>query len=258
MDCIPRVVREPSGQISNNHSQMKPSITFVSSALALALFTQAAAQHAHTGLNAAAVAVSEPADTRGLSVEALKALGAFMSKAGSALASDDLAGYTALQSSVRGAYHDLADVDSSLASRLTGNLVDPLPARTDIKEARKDYVRFSTTVADALRERKLVRAANLRIFECKMAPEIGTGRWLQAESVAKNPFFGSSMLKCGTELDLVARALPAGHPPIGHLSTAEKAQYGSSAKKAGDAGCGSCGMSKEAMAAGEPCEHDKK
>lgn len=238
---------------------MKPSFAFISCAFALALFTQAAAQHAHTGPNAATTSVApETAELSRLSAEALKALGVSMSQAGAALASDDLAGYKALQDSARGAYHDLADVDPSLASQLTGNLADPLPARAEIKEARKDYVRFSTAVADALRERKLVRAANLRVFECKMAPEVGTGRWLQAESVAKNPFFGSSMLKCGTELDRVARALPAGHPPIGHLTAAEKAQYTAPAKKASDGGCGSCGMSKEAMAAGEPCEHDKK
>jgi Cu(I)/Ag(I) efflux system membrane fusion protein len=239
---------------------MKSSLTLHSCALALALFTRAFAQHAHEGLDTASKPAAGPGPTiaQGLSAEALKTLGVSMSKAGAALASDDLAGYKALQGSVRGAYHDLADIDSPLAAQLATDLVDPLPARADIKEARKDYVRFSTAVADALRERKLVRAANLRVFECRMAPEIGTGRWLQAESVAKNPFFGSSMLKCGTELDRVARALPAGHPPIGHLTAAEKAQYTAPAKKASDGGCGSCGMSKEAMAAGEPCEHDKK
>lgn len=238
---------------------MKIAPIISSCALALTLYTPVGAQHVHG--DSAPIDSAKPAaavEAAALSSEALKALGIAMSNAGAALAADDLAGYQSLRPAVRSAYHDLADIDHGVAERLAANLSDPLPDRADLKAARSDFVRFSTAVADALRERKLVRAANLRLFECKMAPEVGTGRWLQAEAAAKNPFFGSSMLKCGTELDRVARALPAGHPPIGNLSPAEKARYSAPAKKASDGGCGSCGMSKEAMAAGEPCEHDKK
>ncbi|MBA3849358.1 MAG: hypothetical protein C0502_05105 [Opitutus sp.] len=238
---------------------MKLTPFLSSCAIALTLLTQARAQHVHGDSMDAPKPAATSRDAN-LSSEALKALGVSMSKAGNALAADDLAGYRALRPAVRSAYHDLADADPALAERLSKNASDPLPDRPDIKEARKDYVRFSTAVADALRERKLVRAANLRLFECKMAPEIGTGRWLQTESAARNPFFGSSMLKCGVELDRIAKALPSGHPPIEHLSPDEKAKYAGAAKPAAatDGGCGSCGMSKEAMAAGEPCEHGKK
>jgi Cu(I)/Ag(I) efflux system membrane fusion protein len=116
-------------------------------------------------------------------------------------------------------------------------------------------------VTDAVRSKKVHLAANLRIFECTMAPEIGTGRWLQREASAKNPFYGSAMLKCGVELDrkAAARALPPGHPPIEGLTPADYARYaGAKPTPAASDGCGSCGMSKEAMAAGEPCEHGKK
>lgn len=243
---------------------MKPGNLILLCTLGFALSIPVArAQHTHAEAAPAPAAKTAAANTAGapMSAEALKTLAVAMSNLAAALANDDLAAYSALQPTVRGAFHDLADVDAALATALSANLADPLPLRSNLADARKEFGRFSTAVVDAVRERKLLRATNLRLFECKMAPEIGTGRWLQSGSVAQNPFFGSAMLKCGTELDRpVAKGLPAGHPPIGHLTDAEKARYSgaNAAKPAGDSGCGGCGMSKEAMAAGEPCEHDHK
>jgi Cu(I)/Ag(I) efflux system membrane fusion protein len=61
----------------------------------------------------------------------------------------------------------------------------------------------------------------------------------------------------------MSMVLPPGHPPIDQVSVASylRAQATpapAAGKPAGDGSCGSCGMSKAAMAAGEPCEHDKK
>jgi Cu(I)/Ag(I) efflux system membrane fusion protein len=127
----------------------------------------------------------------------------------------------------------------------------------------------------------LTDETGLHAFECSMAK----ARWLQRDSGTKNPFYGEKMLTCGDEITepeaapktgmtqvappLDAKAmvggLPPGHPPIGGtMSVADylRAQPGiaSNDTKAGAAGegCGSCGMSAAAMAAGEPCEHDKK
>lgn len=237
------------------------TIPLLSCVVAFAITADAVAQHTHPPAGPTpAPSPSAQAEARAaLGAEAVKTLGVTMSRAGAALAKDDFAAYQALQPAIRDAYHDLADIEPALAESISSSFADPLPVRPEIAAARRDFARFSTAVADAVRTRKLLRPARLRLFECRMAPEIGVGRWLQTDSVARNPFFGSAMLQCGTELDRPesARALPPGHPPIGHLSPAEKARF-AGATKAADAGCGGCGMSKEAMAAGEPCEHGKK
>lgn len=197
-----------------------------------------------------------------VSSRALVALAQAMREASAALANDDLPKYAAVLPAVRGTFHDLVDANTGLAEGLTKNIADPLPLRSTLAESRKDFAPFSTAVADVLRSRKLLRAAKLRLFECSMVPDMDSGRWVQSAAKARNPFFGSEMLTCGTELDApaVARALPAGHPPIDHLTPADYARYsGSGAAKAkADGACGSCGMSKAAMDAGEACEHGKK
>jgi hypothetical protein len=61
---------------------------------------------------------------------------------------------------------------------------------------------------------------------------------------------------------MLASNLPPGHPPIGGDMSVVDYLRSETAASAGPAsaagGCGSCGMSAESMAAGEPCEHDKK
>lgn len=229
--------------------------------LLLVSVPQVFAQHAGHGSTAAPSPKPEATPQAAVSAAALQSLAVAMSDAGAALAADDFARYQSLRTPVRNAFHDLADADPQLVERLSANLADPLPNRGNLTDARKDFVRFSTAVTDAVRSKKVHLSANLRIFECTMAPEIGTGRWLQREAGAKNPFFGSAMLKCGVELDpkTSARALPQGHPPIEGLTPADYARYaGAKPTTAVSSGCGGCGMSKEAMAAGEPCEHAKK
>lgn len=218
-------------------------------------------QHAGHGSAVAPSPKVEAAQRSEASTAALQSLAVAMSDAGAALAKDDFALYQSLRPSVRNALHDLSDADPKLAAGLTTTPADPLPNRGNLADARKDFVRFSTAVTDAVRSRKVHQSENLRIFECTMAPEIGTGRWLQQGAGAKNPFFGAAMLKCGVELDrkAAARALPPGHPPIEGLTPGDYARFaGTKPTPTDSGGCGGCGMSKEAMAAGEPCEHGKK
>lgn len=240
---------------------LRSSATLALTSLLLVSVSRVFAQHAGHGSTAAPSPKAEATPLAAVSAAALQSLAVAMSDASAALSADDFARYQSLRTTVRNAFHDLSDADPQLAESLSSNLADPLPNRGNITDARKDYVRFSTVVTDAVRSKKVHLAANLRIFECTMAPEIGTGRWLQREAAAKNPFYGSAMLKCGVELDrkAAARALPPGHPPIESLTPADYARYaGTKPTPAASDGCGSCGMSKEAMAAGEPCEHGKK
>jgi Cu(I)/Ag(I) efflux system membrane fusion protein len=112
-----------------------------------------------------------------------------------------------------------------------------------------------------------------------MPPGGGNARWIQRAAQKRNPFFGSEMPTCGTEVDGETSAvapksrtgmqqLPPGHPPIPGMSSmsvvdfvrmeaaAKNAPALSATTPAAEGACGSCGMSAAAMAAGEPCEHE--
>lgn len=208
---------------------------------------------------------TEDAGMAQISARALRALASSISDAGGALSADDFVRYLDQQARVRDAFRDLEEFDPECARSIVDTSGTLLPVRDNMADARVDFARFSTAVADVMRSRQQLRAAGMRLFECRMAPVVGSARWLQREASPRNPFFGASMLECGTELDAVSvvRTLPPGHPPIGHLSADERAMYSGSSNVAAaggstGGGCGSCGMSMEAMAAGEPCEHDKK
>lgn len=187
-------------------------------------------------------------------VQPLSLLADALADGSAALAADDFARFQDVQVAIRSAFRQVADKEPELAKVVAADTADPLPSRPTIAAARKDFARFSTGVADTVRSRNLLSASKLRIFECTMVPQVGTARWLQRESGARNPFFGAAMLKCGTEVGTAAptaRALPPGHPPIGHLTATQRERYKTSAS---ESTCGSCGMSQAAMAAGEPCE----
>ena len=119
---------------------------------------------------------------------------------GNALAVDDFTGYQKQLPVIRQALaaffagYDRAD-DGPL-----GKFKDALPDRPDLKSARRDFAYFSTAVADLVRENHLQHTEGFHVFQCPMAPGIGTGRWLQLSSELKNPFYGSAMLECGEEL----------------------------------------------------------
>ena len=120
--------------------------------------------------------------------------------AGEALAADDFAGYQKLLPSMRQALAAffagyLPGEDGPL-----GKFKDALPDRPNLKAARRDFAYFSTAVADLVRDNHLQRTAGYHVFQCPMAPGIGTGRWLQRSATVKNPFYGSAMPECGEEL----------------------------------------------------------
>ncbi len=194
---------------------------------------------------------------------------------GEALAADDFARYQKNLPALRQSLAVFLAGSKSAAHGPLEKFKDALPDRDTIKAARRDFAAFSTAVTDLARENHLHHTEGFRIFQCPMAPGIGTGRWLQRSGVLKNPFYGSTMLDCGEEVDAAAMPekpatdpgahgngmssrLPPGHPPIGKLEVASYLRTlpsadGSKPAKADDA-CGSCGMTVAAMQAGEPCD----
>ncbi|EIP99874.1 RND family efflux transporter, MFP subunit [Opitutaceae bacterium TAV1] len=112
--------------------------------------------------------------------------------ASEALASDDLA-----------AWKKIATTVPALAASAA--------AASDLKTARAAFEHWSTQLADQVlalppAERT---ALGVRIYQCPMTPELGTGRWLQhaTQSALRNPFFGSDMLECGEEVPGKAETL---------------------------------------------------
>lgn len=82
-----------------------------------------------------------------------------------------------------------------------------LKSAADLKEARKSFVPFTTATAEFARELRNQEPdfQSFKIYECPMvdaavpgAPK--RGRWLQTSSPLQNPFFGSEMPDCGSEV----------------------------------------------------------
>jgi Cu(I)/Ag(I) efflux system membrane fusion protein len=127
----------------------------------------------------------------------LKALAFAAADAAAALAADDFAAYQRQRPALRTA------LSAYLAVTINSPLeqfADTLRDREDLRAARRDFEPFSTALADAVREQRLASREGLHVFQCPMAPVLGTGRWLGRTADLKNPFFGSAMLTCGEEL----------------------------------------------------------
>ncbi len=133
-------------------------------------------------------------------LELLKPLALALADGATALAADDFAGYQKTLPAIRTAFAAYVAAEPAgqrePLSRFQSNLVD----RADLKAARRDFEPLSTAVADLVRGTSLHGAAEFRLFECPMAPVLGTGRWLQRTAELRNPFFGSAMLTCGSEI----------------------------------------------------------
>jgi Cu(I)/Ag(I) efflux system membrane fusion protein len=161
--------------------------------LARAAITGDDPAHAHTAPAPEPVA-TPPADA---GYAELKALALAAADAAAALAADDFAAYQRQRPALAAALAAyLATSPRSPLAEFAGSLRD----RPDLRTARRDFEPFSTTLADIAREQQLNRREGLHIFQCPMAPVLGTGRWLSRTADVRNPFFGSAMLICGEEL----------------------------------------------------------
>lgn len=115
--------------------------------------------------------------------------------AAAALAADDLPAYAQLLPSLTAAVHTSGPAHDKLMP-----LAQKLIPGPDLKTARAGFEPFSTAIANLVRAQPVDQREGLKIFECPMSPVLGKGRWLQRDATLRNPFFGSAMLDCGTEL----------------------------------------------------------
>ncbi|MDR3182161.1 MAG: efflux RND transporter periplasmic adaptor subunit, partial [Planctomycetaceae bacterium] len=116
----------------------------------------------------------------------------------SALAADDLAAYQkhlpVLLESVQKLPDEVKAVLVPFADKLNR------PSTQSLPDARRPFEPFSNAVADIVRIQPSAER-QAKIFQCPMSPVLGTARWIQKDNAAvRNPFFGSEMLNCGTEL----------------------------------------------------------
>ena len=132
--------------------------------------------------------------------EQLKMLAYTAADGAALLAADDFAGYQKHLPNFRAALQAYLASDADAARGPLGKFKNGLPDRADLRSARRDFEPLSTALADVARAQHLQHRENLHVFQCPMAPVLGTGRWLARTADLKNPFFGSAMLTCGEEL----------------------------------------------------------
>lgn len=90
----------------------------------------------------------------------------------------------------------------SVAGQLGSTSTDLEAVRLTFGEVSKSVIALLTAVPTA--------AAKYRVFECPMAK--GYQRWAQVDATASNPYMGTKMLECGTEVhDHHAGVKHAGH-----------------------------------------------
>lgn len=119
-----------------------------------------------------------------------------LSDAAAALAKDDLAGY---KKHLPAVLESVKQTTGAVRATLLP-LSERLVPGNDLKTARKPFEPFSNAAANFV----LAQPASKRqakVFQCPMSPVLGVGRWIQKDNPKlQNPFFGSQMLTCGSEV----------------------------------------------------------
>ncbi len=119
-----------------------------------------------------------------------------------ALAADDLpAARTASQA-----------LSVALSSDPLSTHADVIANAGDLVEARLAFGALSVEVA---RLAEAHGASDLTLFRCGMARAPMGGVWLQRGTSTRNPYFGASMLMCGSRIDALPEA-PTGGGHDGH------------------------------------------
>lgn len=175
---------------------------------ALLLDGQAQLAHASHGMPSATTAMAEtPVSTKTATatgaksdIEAVKPLVLATADSADALGRDDLAAYQKSVPALKSAFAEYAsavpDAKSGPLSQFTAGLRDG----PDLKGARESFEVFSTAVADLARQAHLHHEKLVKVYECPMSPVMGTARWVQRDGPIKNPFFGTAMSNCGSEV----------------------------------------------------------
>ena len=123
-------------------------------------------------------------------------LGVFFSavhELGSALSRDDVQAYNEIAAKL--------PVPRNPELAAAAEKIKELPAPA-LDAARVQFLPLSLAVADAAQAlRKQGHDSKIKIYKCPMFPRPGKDAfWIQSEGPLRNPFYGSEMLDCGTEV----------------------------------------------------------
>lgn len=131
----------------------------------------------------------------------------FVSGLNEQLAADNLPGYTARLASTEQAIASLIgpfEGSPSLQAQIAKVAAESrnLQPAADLDAARSAYNAFSKATVDLYRAARIgAPDFKVRIYRCPMYPRAGQSAfWVQAQEPLRNPFFGSEMLECGTEV----------------------------------------------------------
>lgn len=97
-----------------------------------------------------------------------------------------------------------AEAWKEIASKITA--AARFTSTNDLKEARRMFQPFAAAVVDLARAARQQPAfAGVRLFRCPMTDQAypgapKTAMWVQTNAPLRNPFFGSEMIDCGTEV----------------------------------------------------------
>ena len=76
--------------------------------------------------------------------------------------------------------------------------------KADNIAARRDAFRpLSSALWDVLRRFGYQGPQTVRLFHCPMAGQGAGADWLQMDKTTANPFYGASMLRCGSQTDSI-------------------------------------------------------
>jgi Cu(I)/Ag(I) efflux system membrane fusion protein len=148
----------------------------------------------------AVVAPPAPAAPADPDYPRLKILALASADAAVLLATDNLAGYQQQFPALLAALQSYLDGSDTARSGPLEKFRRTLRAPTELRTARREFEPFSRELAFGARAERLPVREGLHVFQCPMAPVLGTGRWLARTPTVQNPFFGSAMPDCGTEV----------------------------------------------------------
>ena len=116
-----------------------------------------------------------------------------MHAVGQALANDDVNNYNQRAADLPLAQNETLDALVRQVKESAANNLD---------EARKEFLPLSmAAVQTAETLRKEGHYLGVKIYKCPMYPRAGQNAfWVQSEGPLRNPFYGSEMLECGTEV----------------------------------------------------------
>jgi len=120
--------------------------------------------------------------------------------AASALAADDLAAYQKTLPALNQALSAYLAGYPPAARGALAPFAGKLAEGPDLEAARRAFEPLSTAISDLAREQHLHHRESLWIFQCPMSPVLGTARWPSRSQQLSNPFFGSAMPRCGSEV----------------------------------------------------------